>query len=252
MEFASSRTQLPVAAPSTTSPAAQRVVSHICELFEAGQLRPGDRLPSERALAQTIGVSRPSLRAGLQSLAAVGLVASRRGSGTYVSARLPSMRTAPLRMTGCCEGASWKDLFEARTVLEIEVVTMAAQRATATQLRLVGDVVERLLMATGDPLEFLRFDLQFHETVARASGNPVLGTLVASLRAWFAEFQRSTVLGAHDLALAARLHLEIYRALRSHDPRLARDAMAAHLEHARREYVRAQHSAVHGAPLENH
>ena len=69
--------------------AAGRVVGHVRRLIEQGQLHPGDRLPPERDLAVEIGVSRPSLRSGLQKLGAMGVVIARQGAGTFVSAGPP-------------------------------------------------------------------------------------------------------------------------------------------------------------------
>ena len=61
-----------------------QVVAHVRDLIERGALKPGNRLPAERDLATQIGVSRPTIRAGLRTLAAMGVVRSRHGSGTYI------------------------------------------------------------------------------------------------------------------------------------------------------------------------
>src|SRR4030095_13642435 len=71
--------------------AAGRVVEHVRRLIEDGQLHPGDRLPPERDLAVEIGVSRPSLRSGLQKLGALGVVVPRQGAGTFVSDGAPRL-----------------------------------------------------------------------------------------------------------------------------------------------------------------
>jgi GntR family transcriptional repressor for pyruvate dehydrogenase complex len=75
---------------------AEQVVAHVRTLIERGALRPGDRLPAERDLASQIGVSRPSLRAGLHALAAMGVVRSRHGSGTFIHDGPPSLGSEPL------------------------------------------------------------------------------------------------------------------------------------------------------------
>ena len=71
-------------APREPEGSTEQVVSHVRDLIERGELRPGDRLPAERDLATQIGVSRPTVRAGLRALAAMGVVQSRHGSGTYI------------------------------------------------------------------------------------------------------------------------------------------------------------------------
>ena len=69
----------------------QVVVAHIRDLIEKGLVRPGDKLPAERDLAAKIGVSRPTLRVGLRALAAMGIVESRHGSGTYIPDGPPAL-----------------------------------------------------------------------------------------------------------------------------------------------------------------
>ena len=75
--------------------AAENVVAFVRDLISRGDLKPGDRLPAERELALQIGVSRPSVRAGLQALGAMGVVDSRRGSGTYNSTGPPVLTSGP-------------------------------------------------------------------------------------------------------------------------------------------------------------
>ena len=87
---------MPVPARGGAEGSSEQVVSFVRRLIERGRLRPGDRLPAERALATRIGVSRPTVRAGLHSLAALGVVHSKHGSGTYIPDGPPALRTEPL------------------------------------------------------------------------------------------------------------------------------------------------------------
>src|SRR5689334_20079917 len=92
--------------------AAERVVMHIERLIQEGQLRPGDRLPAERELARHIKVSRPSVRAGLRSLAAVGILESRHGAGSFITAGPPKLSTGPLNMMAALHGFTRDDMFD--------------------------------------------------------------------------------------------------------------------------------------------
>ena len=78
----------------------EQVVAHVRGLIERGQLRPGDRLPAERDLALQIGVSRPTVRAGLRALAAMGVVQSRHGSGTYIPDGPPTLGSRAAQLSG--------------------------------------------------------------------------------------------------------------------------------------------------------
>ena len=81
-----------------TSPTTDFVVSQVSELISRGELRPGDRLPPERELALRLGISRPSLRAGLRSLIAMSVLRARQGSGTYIAEGPPHLDNEPLPM----------------------------------------------------------------------------------------------------------------------------------------------------------
>ena len=110
--------------------AAELVVDFVRGHIERGELRPGDRLPPERELAQQIGVSRPSVRAGLRSLSAMGVVQTRHGSGTYIADGPPQLDSQPLSMLASLHGFTPDQMFEARRVLEVGVAGLAAERAS--------------------------------------------------------------------------------------------------------------------------
>src|SRR5438477_6557577 len=105
------------------------VVSHIRGLIERGALRPGDRLPAERELASQIGVSRPTVRAGLHALAAMGVVRSRHGSGTFIPDGPPTLVSEPLRFLAALHRFSRDEMYETRRLLEVGAAGLAAERA---------------------------------------------------------------------------------------------------------------------------
>ena len=210
---------------------ADQVVTHIRQLIERGQLRPGDRLPAERDLATKIGVSRPSVRIGLRSLAAMGVVRSRHGSGTYIPEGPPTLDSEPLSFLAALHGFTREEMYEARRLLEVGAAGMAAERATPEQLATLADEVTNLFAALDDPLRFLVHDIMFHRSVAAASGNPIIGSLVEMVSALYYERRRETAKEAsdRDLKEAAELHRRIYQAIRARDPETARNAMNEHL-----------------------
>src|SRR6478735_811213 len=93
---------------------AEIVVQHVRALIERGELKPGDRLPPERELALQIKVSRPSVRAGLRSLAAVGVVEARHGAGSFITSGPPKLSTGPLSLMAALHGFTRDDMFDAR------------------------------------------------------------------------------------------------------------------------------------------
>src|SRR5215212_6580103 len=121
-----------------------QVVSYVRNLIERGELRPGGRLPAERDLATQIGVSRPTVRAGLRALAAMGVVQSRHGSGTYIPDGPPMLASEPLSFLAALHGFTREDMYEARRILEVGAAGLAAERATADQLAAMAEEVASL------------------------------------------------------------------------------------------------------------
>jgi GntR family transcriptional repressor for pyruvate dehydrogenase complex len=214
---------------STDRRVAERVVRHVRQLIERGALKPGDRLPAERVLAGEIGVSRPSLRAGLRALAAMGVVQARHGSGTYITGGPITLVPEPLRMLAALHGISRDELFEARRLLEVGVAGLAAERATPEQLAAMADEVAGMFAGLGDPHQHLTHDVRFHRAVATAANNAAVGALIEMVSGLFFELRRSSIEHAADLRESAEQHRRIYLAIRARDPEKARQAMTEHL-----------------------
>lgn len=209
--------------------AAEQVVTHVRTLIEKGVLRPGDRLASERELALQIGVSRTSVRAGLRSLAAMGVVQTRQGAGTFITAGPPTLVSEPLRLIASLHGLSLSGLFEVRRVLEAGTAALAAERATSDQIATISDEVTGMYSALHDPQLFLDYDLRFHRAVAAAVNNPMLGAIIEAVAALFFEERRATIERAHNLKESADMHRKIYQAIRARDTEAARAAMDEHV-----------------------
>jgi len=216
-----------------TGPAGGQLVEHVRRLIEAGKLKPGDRLPTERDLAQQMGVSRPSVRSGLRSLQTMGIVRSRQGSGTYIADGPPQLGGDPLRFLAALHGFTREEMFEARRVLEVGSTALAAERATPEQIGAMAEEVTGMFASLDDPPAFLVHDLQFHRMLAAGSNNHVLSTLVDTVSALVYEARRPTVERATDLKESAEMHRKIYFAVKAHDPEEARRQMEDHLVRAR-------------------
>src|SRR5215510_9308889 len=175
------------------SVATEQVIGHVRTLIEDGMLRPGHRLASERELALQIGVSRTSVRAGLRSLAAMGVVQTRQGAGTFITAGPPTLVSEPLRLIASLHGLALSGLFEVRRVLEAGTAALAAERATPEQIATISDEVTGMYTALDDPQGFLDYDLRFHRAVAAAADNPMLGAIIEAVSALFFEQRRMTI-----------------------------------------------------------
>jgi GntR family transcriptional repressor for pyruvate dehydrogenase complex len=210
---------------------AEQVVSFVRRLIERGQLCPGNRLSAERDLALQIGVSRPTVRVGLRALSAMGVVQSRPGSGTYITAGPPSLGTEPLNFQAALHGFTQEQMFEARRILEVGAAGLAAQRARPEAIAKIADEVSNLFAAIEEKELFLVHDMSFHRAVAAASENPIVASLVEMVSTLFYERRKQTARLATDMNLreAAQMHRLVYQAIRAHDPEAARSAMDKHL-----------------------
>jgi len=226
-----------VAEPSASGQTTEEVVARVSELIRSTQLKPGDRLPPERELAKQLGVSRPSLRAGLRALSSMGVLRSRQGAGTFVADGPPTLDSEPLRLLAALHGFSFNHMFETRSVLEVGAAGLAAKHATSEQLATLADEIAEMYASLNDPQEYLVHDIRFHRAIADASGNPTLATLVEMVSAVMYERRRETIERAHDFGESLELHQQVYRAIRARQPEEARAAMREHIVRAQQAFA---------------
>ncbi|MGH9374172.1 MAG: FadR/GntR family transcriptional regulator [Vicinamibacterales bacterium] len=236
-------------AARTPEASTDQVVAYVRGKIESGALGPGDRLPAERDLAVHIGVSRPTVRAGLRALAAIGVVRARHGSGTYIPDGPPALGTEPLSFLAALHGFTREEMYEARRILEVGAAGLAAERGTPDRMATLAEEVASLFASMHDPQLFLVHDISFHRAVAAASGNPIVASLVEMVSALYYERRRETAVHAseRDHRDAAEMHRRIYQAIRAHDADAARTLMNAHLIQAS-QYQAQEEPAEPSAP----
>ena len=210
---------------------AEEVVAQLREMIHRGELNAGDRLPPERDLAKILGVSRPTLRAGIRTLSAVGVLKSKQGAGTFVAEAdaSPILDGNPLHLMASLHGFSTAEMFEARLLLEMAIAGLAAERATSEQIAEMAEEIAEMFATFDEPEEYLVHDMRFHQLVAAASGNRILTALMNMLASILFDVRSKTVHRAHDLKESAEMHRQIYRAIREHDSKAARKMMRDHL-----------------------
>jgi GntR family transcriptional repressor for pyruvate dehydrogenase complex len=212
------------------------VTRYVRGLILAGELRPGQRLPPERELVTEIGVSRTSVRAGLRSLAAKGVLLTKHGAGTFIAEGPPVLDSEPLSFLAALHGFTPHEMFEARRTLEVGVAGLAASHATGDQLLAIAEEVTGMFASLEDPQTFLVHDIRFHRAVAAASGNPILVSLVQMVSVIFYELCRRTADHTGDQRPVAEMHRAMYQAIRARDSSRAQRLMCDHLLQAEREH----------------
>lgn len=172
---------------SARKPAASRLSDIVASELETrileGSLKAGDRLPAERELAVELGVSRPSLRAALQALAAKGLLITRHGGGTFVTDFMEAPFVDPWQQMLKDHPDIHGDMLEFRHMLESQAAQLAAERATEADLDRIGACYTAVEQAfdNNDLETCIAMDVAFHQAIAEASHNVLIGHLSASL-----------------------------------------------------------------------
>jgi GntR family transcriptional regulator, transcriptional repressor for pyruvate dehydrogenase complex len=207
----------------------------------SGDLAPGDSLPTESELISQLGVSRETVRVAIRLLDAEGLTTTSQGrGGVRIRHPEPERVARSLVQLLTLTGATWEDLLAFRKMLEPETAALVAERASAAERAAIADVAERGIAPDGAGYH------EFHELLVRASGNPILTTVLAAVEQavrWAAAEQDIT---QYDREEAARSHRAIAKAIAAGDARKAEDRMRQHLDAALR-HVEA--SGQLGAPM---
>jgi GntR family transcriptional regulator, transcriptional repressor for pyruvate dehydrogenase complex len=208
----------------------QQIVSRLLDLIQQRHLGPGDRLPAERDLAASMGVSRSSLREALRALTVLGVTEMRHGAGTYVSSLEPDLLVRHLSFVLSLSEHASDQLFEARKVVEPAMAALAAERIDDGTLEELDACVDRAGAAIGDAEAFMETDIELHDVIRVAAGNAILGRFMESIRALGVASRRRT--GARRAVHEQTLkdHRAIVAALRAHDAHAASAAMHRHLE----------------------
>lgn len=208
---------------------ARRVARLLMQLMRSEALHPGDRLPAEQHLARSLGVSRASVREALAVLDEAGLIERRKGSGTYIRRlRSPEVLEA-LVGAARTDAAFFAELLVVREALEGKAAELAAIRATREELAAIDEAAERIARPEAETDGGLAADLEFHLTVAAASGNAALFRMVREVGSQLAHVRRRTLQLPGRRQEAAREHRTIAEAIRAGDPARAHQAVADHL-----------------------
>jgi DNA-binding FadR family transcriptional regulator len=160
---------------------AQRVFAALRERLLAGELKSGDRLPAERELALSLGISRPILREALRSLAMLGFLEIRHGSGAYV--RNPDITTLGDFLTFCMaqQPDVLDDVIQARIAIECQAIRLACEQASEADLNRTAASLTSLMETLDDPVLGGKADYEFHLGIVKASRSAALLTLYRAI-----------------------------------------------------------------------
>ncbi len=219
-----------------------QILERLREMIRSGELKPGDTMPSERALMDRFGVGRPAIREALQSLHKTGLVSITQGERTRVNAidaeTFFEQSNDIARLLLNVAPSNLQHLKEVRTMFELGIVRAAAERATAADvadLRAALDVQRSRL--GGDPMPFIEADMRFHVRIAAISANPIITAASQAMLRWLFEYHTALLhwSGKEEVTLAE--HADIVDQIAAKAPDRAVAVMRAHLNRSRDMYA---------------
>jgi len=225
--------------PIRTKKIYEEIVQQIKDLISEGNLKPGDRLPSERELSERLAVSRASVREALSALAALGVIDIRPGEGTFIQNIRNNDIVQSLAMALLMDRKTVKELLEARQALESEAAFLAARRAGLDDLAKIAAILEDMRQDLEKGIIGEEADLRFHLSIAEATKNSVLARLMHTVSDTMRQALRTSRMSLYtnpgNPELLFEQHIAIYEAIKARNPRGARKAMNQHLIFVERE-----------------
>jgi DNA-binding FadR family transcriptional regulator len=229
----------------------RQVADHLRELIDNGDFPAGGRLPTERELAERLGISRPTVREALIALEVEGRVRIRVGSGIYVT-EAPAAPVAALHTLQPVEGPI--ELLRAREFVEGAVAAEAATLVRPADVEAMDDVIARMAAGGHPSQETVALDREFHTTVAAILGNAVLVRFVGELFDQRVNPYFGRLASYFENEETWRVAIEEHRAVRdaivARDPERAREAMRHHLQQSQRRFSR-EFGEDDGAPADH-
>ena len=214
-------------------PVTEVVTRRIQTMIRTGEFAPEQKLPSQRVLAEQLGVSRASLREALLTLETLGLLRTLPARGTFVAGNVGEAAAAPPLAWRFSGSFSLLEAFQTRRLVEVELCRLAAPEITAPQLEALAEACAAFESAwrAGDLVTHVEADLAFHASIAEACPNAMLRQLYQSINEVLTESQRAPIPRTQFARMEAsiREHQLILAALQARDAAGAAEAMRVHI-----------------------
>lgn len=206
-----------------------QVVRKIISLVSTGAYKPGRKLPSERKLCEQLGVSRGTLRQGLADLENLGVVGIVPRSGIYI--RKYSYKKLPKKiLPPNFKNVGLEDIINARKIIEIPALTLACEKATKKEIKLLDNLIVKMEQSVDNLPEFLRCDAEFHQAIVAASKNFVLVTAFKSISEYLKYSQVYTSSHEGEESKALEFHKKIFNAIKNKQNKSGSKILKHHLD----------------------
>lgn len=227
----------------------EHAVEQIRSAIEQGELKPGDKLPTEQELCNKLGVGRSSIREAIRVLEAEGYIEVRRGSGTFI---IQSRTSQPEQLNSIVawlekRKESLTQILQIRERIEGLTVYLAAATADDQLIARLATLLDEqsALVEKGDDIDhFSELDCQFHLTISEASGNDIAHEIMQHIIPAFNEGNKAVIFAGKRTQKILQEHEEILSALKEGDPEKAERSMRTHIGHVQGIIAKMQDDSV--------
>lgn len=217
-----------------------QVLDRLREMIRAGELKPGDTMPSERALMERFGVGRPAVREALQSLHNAGLITITHGERSRVNeitaGTVLGRSDEIARLLLNSVPSNLEHLKQARRMFELGMVRIAAESATARDVAELRELVTLQRERLGDAPLFIRTDMRFHARIAEIAANPIISAVSEAMLRWLFEYHTALLHWSGNEGVTLSEHAGIVDLIEARDADGAVAAMQSHLDRSLRLY----------------
>jgi len=219
----------------------EKIVEQIKNLIMEGNLKPGERLPPERDLAEKLNVSRVAVREALLTLEFMGLIEIKRGSGVFIPEKLqPELVLNSIDFALNFKENIIEDLVEVRQILETKMAGLAAKKADQEDILEIEKKLKIFEEKVKQGKEGTNESLKFHLSIARATKNVIFFRILNQLKVLLVQSGRLSSKRKERPFIALKQHYEIFEAIKRKDVKKAEEAMANHLEDIRKIFKTEQ------------
>ena len=229
--MAKSNIEIGLFAPVKTSKISDEVYKQIVSLISNGQLKPGDKIPSERELSSELGISRQSIREALNRAEVMGLIEVRQGEGSFILSSLEGLLKPPLTVIIEKEVERIFDFLEIRKLVEGWCAEKAALEATSEELKDMKEILDKMKIVASKDKQWEELDLELHLSIAKATHNIIAIHIMDALKVNFSLFFKFTksMPSSERLDVLWQHHHEIIDAIVRKNSRLAKQKVVDHL-----------------------
>ncbi len=221
----------------------EQVIQQIQSMIATGELKSGDKLPSERHLAEQLGVSRTSVREALRALQIIGLIEVKQGDGNFIKESFDQCLFEPLSAMFMLHQSRPQEIVDLRRIIEMETASLAAQRISDEEIEELRGLIHQLkgFNEIQDEKNSVKVDKEFHYKIAHSAKNLLLLNVlnvVSALMDNFIEDARGMILmDPQNKDVLIEQHENIFKAIENRNPKEASEAMGVHIDFIIKEYL---------------